>query len=126
MPEPRRYTGLVWRGLLVLLVATSVYAGELTTSSIVKTIRFHPEGEPARIGLRVLSRLGEPGWIALAGVVGEYRKSHPPLARAAATAFAEGPEKERDHSPEEYRESMMTNVSLHRDIVAALEDQTPT
>lgn len=84
------------RGLIgFLLLAGMAAADELDAPAIVRTIRFHPEGEPARIGLRVLSDRGERGWRALAALLAQFRRAEPDLARAAALALAEGPEKER-------------------------------
>jgi len=80
--------------VLALTVAPAV-ADELSVSSIVRTIRFHPEGEPARMGLRVLSRREAPGWRALASMLESFRESFPEFAQAAATSLVEGTEPER-------------------------------
>lgn len=81
--------------IVMTVAALPAFADELSVSAIVKTIRFHPTGEPARIGFRVLSRRGPPGWKALASLTVQLLGSHPKVAYAAARALAEGPEPER-------------------------------
>ncbi|MHC4731360.1 MAG: hypothetical protein ACYS6Z_12340 [Planctomycetota bacterium] len=84
------------RWLFVLaVVALPASADELTVSAIVKTIRFHPTGEPARVGFKVLSRRGLPGWKALASLTAQLLEPHREVAHAAARALAEGPEPQR-------------------------------
>ena len=84
------------RGLLLLvLLCAHALAEEPSVPAIVDTIRFHPEGEPARVGFTVLSRSAEPGWRALAGIVAEFARKHHLDALAAAHALAEGTEKDR-------------------------------
>ncbi|MFI5403978.1 MAG: hypothetical protein ACHQ1G_13650, partial [Planctomycetota bacterium] len=70
-------------------------AEEPSVSAIVSTVRFHPAGEPAAVGLRMLSRLEEPGWQALAALTLELADAEPLVARQAGVALAEGPEPER-------------------------------
>jgi len=83
-------------GLIALLAFGAIaHANELDVAAVVRTIRFHPEGEPARVGVRVLSDSGERGWRALAGLLAQYRATQPELSWAAAAALAEGPEQER-------------------------------
>jgi hypothetical protein len=81
--------------LVLVLVSAPATADELSVSAILGTIRFHPEGEPARIGLTLLSRREAPGWRALVGLIGSYREEYPELAHAAARALADGVEPER-------------------------------
>ncbi|MHC4846937.1 MAG: LamG-like jellyroll fold domain-containing protein [Planctomycetota bacterium] len=82
--------------VLLLFVACAVArADDLSAPSIVKTIRYHPTGTPARIGMTLLSREGERGWQALAALVAQYRRTEPLVALRAATALAEGPEPAR-------------------------------
>ncbi|MFI5402366.1 MAG: hypothetical protein ACHQ1G_05465, partial [Planctomycetota bacterium] len=84
------------RGLAaLLLLAGHLAAEEPSVSAIVSAVRFHPEGEPAAVGLRMLSRKDEPGWQALASLVLEMAVPEPSVARKAALALAEGPEPER-------------------------------
>jgi hypothetical protein len=80
---------------VLAIVALPAAADELTVSAIVKTIRFHPTGEPARVGFKVLSRRGVPGWKALASLTVQLLEPHREVARAAARALAEGPEPQR-------------------------------
>ena len=56
----------VKRLLALLFVAGVVVAEEPSVSAIVSTVRFHPQGEPAAVGLCMLSRKEAPGWQALA------------------------------------------------------------
>ena len=72
-----------WAPLFLLVVlATPASADERAVGTIVKTVRFHPYGEPARVGLAVLGDRGPPGWAALASIVQEYRRRYPSVARA--------------------------------------------
>ncbi len=80
--------------ILILLCGLAT-AEEPSVSALAKTIRFHPTGEPAAIGLRMLSRKDVPGWKVLASLCVEYAKSHADVALLAAAALAEGPETER-------------------------------
>jgi hypothetical protein len=80
---------------VLAVVALPASADELTVSAIVKTIRFHPTGEPARVGFKVLSRRGLPGWKALASLTVQLLEPHREVAHAAARALAEGPEPQR-------------------------------
>jgi hypothetical protein len=80
---------------VVLFLSALGAADELSANAIVKTIRFHPTGEPARVGMSVLSRIGERGWRALSALTAQYKSDEPQVALAAATALAEGPESER-------------------------------
>ncbi len=82
-------------GCLLLGLLASVGAEEPSVSGIVRTVRFHPDGEPSGIGLRMLSRKGEPGWKALSGLVVSLAKEHPEVSVHAARALAEGAEPER-------------------------------
>jgi hypothetical protein len=79
----------------LLLLAGLLAAEEPSVSAIVSTVRYHPGGEPAAVGLRMLSRKAEPGWQALAALVLEMTDTEPAVARKAALALAEGPEAER-------------------------------
>ncbi|MDH3592733.1 MAG: hypothetical protein OER88_12685, partial [Planctomycetota bacterium] len=82
--------------VLLCLVSCLASAEEPSVSAIAKTIRFHPAGEPAAIGLRMLSRKDTPGWKALSSLVIEYANgAHPEIAVLAADALAEGPEPDR-------------------------------
>jgi len=84
------------RGFAALLVLAGLLAAEEpSVSAIVSTVRFHPGGEPAAVGLRMLSRKEEPGWQALAALALELEDAEPLVARKAAAALAEGPEPER-------------------------------
>lgn len=45
--------------MLLFFVACAVArADDLSAPSIVKTIRYHPTGAPARVGMTLLSRVG--------------------------------------------------------------------
>jgi hypothetical protein len=82
--------------LLALIgLAGLLLAEEPSVSGIVSTIRFHPTGVPAAVGLKMLSRKGEPGWQALSSLTIQLVGDHPGVAGAAARALAEGPETER-------------------------------
>lgn len=80
---------------MVVLLGSRLLAEEPSVSAIVSTVRFHPGGEPAAVGLRMLSRKDVPGWQALAAIVVEMTGPEPEVARKAALALAEGPEPER-------------------------------
>jgi hypothetical protein len=80
----------IW--VVILALCPVARAEDLSAESIVRTIRYHPTGVPARVGMKVLSRDGERGWQALAALVAQYRKSEPLVARLAANALSEGPE----------------------------------
>jgi len=81
--------------IALLLAAVPAAADDLDAPSILRTIRYHPEGEPARAGLRVLARGGEREWQALASIVSEFRETEPELSRHAARALVDGTEAER-------------------------------